>query len=44
MRGYRSGLVDLAGGQHALVVEYFEEEGAAMAHLNWVPVALRDSP
>ena len=35
MRGYRSATVDLAAGQHTVVLEYFERAGAAQVRLNW---------
>jgi len=35
MQGSRSGLVDLEAGPHTVVMEYFEDAGAATARLSW---------
>jgi hypothetical protein len=35
MRGYRTISLDLAAGQHTVVLEYFEHGGVALARLNW---------
>jgi hypothetical protein len=44
MQGSRSGLVDLEAGPHRMVMEYFEEAGAAMARLNWTRTDSKGSP
>jgi mannan endo-1,4-beta-mannosidase len=44
MQGVRTGLISLEGGPHALVLEYFEQEGAALARLEWTLVGPTDTP
>jgi len=35
MKGYRSATLDLAAGEHTVVLEYFEQGGIALVRLNW---------
>jgi len=35
IRGYRSATLDLAAGEHTIVLEYFERGGIALVRLNW---------
>jgi formylglycine-generating enzyme required for sulfatase activity len=44
MQGSRSGLVDLEGGPHTMVMEYFEDAGAAMARLSWSRTGSGNAP